>query len=351
MDRIFRSTKIQAIATALPKEIFNLQELAATFGEETVAKIMKATKIKSIHLAPESMTASDYCEAAARKLFTAGIARPEEIDAVIFVTETPDYLLPHTSASLQARLNLPNRALTFDINYGCAGYVYGLFQAHLLIETGYCEKVLLCAGDLPTRYIHPLDKSSRLVFGDGGSATILTAEKNMAPVAFSFHTEGEKIDQLVVRAGAFRMPKKSGVTDVISYDDQGNGTSLEKLHMDGIGVMNFIMRSVKVVAAEVLKILGLEISAIDICAFHQPNALVLKYLAKKLGVAEDKIPFGAENTGNTTCASIPLLLATLFPGVNENFGRVLVSGFGTGLSCAAGVVDLSATEIFETIQI
>ena len=351
MEKIFRSTKIDAIATALPKEIFELKNLSATFGEETVAKIMKATKFQRVHIAPESMTASDYCEAAAKKLFAAGIAQPDEIDAVIFVTETPDYLVPHTSASLQARLNLPNRALTFDINYGCAGYVYGLFQAHLLIETGYCRKILLCVGDLPTRYIHPLDKSSRLVFGDGGSATILSAGKNLAPVAFSFHTEGEKLDQLVVRAGAYRLPKKSGVTDVISYDDQGNGSSLEKLHMDGIGVMNFIMRSVKVVVAEALKILDLEISAIDICAFHQPNALVLKYLAKKLGVDENKIPFGAENTGNTTCASIPLLLATLYPGVNENFGKVLVSGFGTGLSSAAGVVDLSATEIFQPIEI
>ena len=351
MDKIFTGVKISAIATALPKEKLVLSTLGEKFGAEAVRKIIKSTEISELSVTPDGKTSADYCIEAARKIFSSGIVEPAEIDGVIFVTETPNYILPHTSAELQATLGVPNHALTLDINYGCAGYVYGLFVASLLVESGYCRNVLFCAGDSITKKVSTEDKATRMVLGDGCSATILTAAKNSAPSIFAFHTEGENLDKLVIPAGAFKTPHKPGVTDVWSYDENGNGHTLEDVHMDGMGVMNFVMKSVRALVAETLGALNLSLDAVDLFAMHQANALILKYLARKIGVDPAKMPFGAQKTGNTTCASIPLMLSTLYAGRNENLRRVLACGFGTGLACAAGIVDLHETEIFPPLEI
>ena len=351
MGKILTGVKISALAAALPKEKLILSTLAEKFGAETVAKIVKSTQISELRIAPEKATAADYCVESARRIFEAGLVDPAEIDGIIFVTETPNYRLPHTSAEMQAALGVPERALTFDVNYGCAGYVYGLFLASLLVESSYCGKVLLCVGDTPSKYVNAADKSTRLVLGDAGSATILTAEKNSAPEIFKFHTEGDKREVLIVPAGGFKNPGESGVTDVLSFDENGNGRTLEDVRMDGMGVMNFVMRSVKNLVEETLGELDLKLDAVDLFAMHQANALIVKFLAKKIGVEETRMPFGAQKTGNTTCASIPLLLSRLYAGRNENLRRVLVCGFGTGLTCAAGVVDFSGAKILPPVEI
>ncbi|MBO4400983.1 MAG: ketoacyl-ACP synthase III [Selenomonadaceae bacterium] len=351
MDKIFTGVKIAAIATALPKERLILSTLAEKFGAETVSKIIKSTEISELRIAPAGKTSADYCLEAARKIFDAGIVAPSQIDGIIFVTETPNYRLPHTSAEMQAVLGVPHRALTLDINYGCAGYVYGLFVASLLLESSYCRNVLLCAGDMPSKYVNAEDKSTRLVLGDGGSATILTAEKNSAPSVFTFYTDGENLDKLYVPVGGFRAPSAHGVTDILKFDENGNGRTLEDVHMDGMGVMNFVMRNVKNLVAETLSALNLSVDAVDLFAMHQANALIVKFLAKKIGVGAEKMPFAAQKTGNTTCATIPLLLSNLYAGRNENLRRVLVCGFGTGLTCAAGVIDLSKAKIFPPVEI
>lgn len=270
---------------------------------------------------------------------------------MIFVTEFPDYIVPHTSAIIQSKLGLPNRVIAFDINYGCAGYVYGIFQASLLIESGYCENILLCVGDTPIKAVNPKDKSSRMVFGDAGSATILSKSEHSLRTAFSFYTDGGKANNLMIPAGAFRMPRKEGVTDILTFDKNGNSRTLENVFMDGMQIMEFVLKHVKNVIHNNLDMLSMTVEAIDLFAFHQANILILNYLSQHLKIPREKIPFGAAKTGNTTCASIPLMLSTLYSGINTSLEKVLICGFGTGLSCASGVIDLSSTEIFESIEI
>ena len=351
MNKIFNHVAIRAIASALPKEILKLETLSEVYGADTVEKIIKNTGITEVHVAPENKTSSDYCFAAAQKIFSETEISPEIIDAIIFVTETPDYFVPHTSAILQSRLKLPNRVISMDINYGCAGYVYGIFQASLLIESGYCKNVLLCVGDTPTKFINSQDKALRMVFGDAGSVTILSEKNSAQNSAFSFFTDGEQANNLIVQAGSFRMPHKENFTDVLQFDENGNGRTLENISMDGMGVMNFVLQNVRRVIFDTLEILNLPPSEINLFALHQANILISNYLTKRLKVAAEKAPFGAGKTGNTTCVSIPLMLSTLFVGVNPNFKKVVICGFGTGLTCAAGVVDLSDTKIFEPVQI
>lgn len=351
MKKIFDRVAITAIASALPNEILKLETLSEVYGEDTVRKIISNTGISEVRVSPSEKISSDYCVAAAQKIFSETEISPEIIDAIIFVTETPDYFVPHTSAILQSRLKLPNRVISMDINYGCAGYVYGIFQASLLIESCYCKNVLLCVGDTPTKFINSQDKALRMVFGDAGSATILSEKNSAQDSAFNFFTDGEQANNLIVQAGGFRMPHKAGVTDILKFDENGNGRTLENISMDGMGVMNFVLQNVRSVILDTLKILNLPPSEIDLFALHQANILISKYLTKRLKVAAEKVPFGAGKTGNTTCVSIPLMLSTLFAGENPNLKKVVICGFGTGLTCAAGVVDLSDTKIFAPIQI
>ena len=165
-----------------------------------------------------------------------------------------------------------------------------------------------------------------MVFGDAGAAIILSAVEKTQPSAFCFHTEGDKFERLTMPTGGY-------------------------ISMDGIGVMNFVVQNVRRVIIETLKMSGLSTEAIELFAVHQANALIVDHLRQRLKVPQSKIPFGAGKVGNTVSSSIPLMLSTLYAGINPSLERVLVCGFGTGLSCAAGVIDLSSTKILSPLEI
>ena len=347
MRRLFSHVAIQSISSVLPKEVVSLAEFSAMYGEKTAEKICKATGIQAVRCAPADKTSADYCMEAARHIFASGVISPKEIDGLVFVSETPDYVIPHTSAALQEKLGLPNQLIAYDINYGCAGYVYGLFQASLLIETGYCRHVLLCVGDTETRFIHPRDKALRMVIGDAGSATLVSAtDEERLPSGFSFHTDGSGADALMIPAGGCRTPRVAGVTDVCEEDGAGNARSQENLYMDGMRVMAYILKGVRPTMRSVLQSLDLDENKVDLYAVHQANAFIVKKIAKLLHVETQRVPFAAEHVGNTSCASIPVMLCNAYSGKHEILRRVMVCGFGTGFSCAAGMVDLSCAEIF-----
>ncbi len=350
MDKIFEGVRIDSIATALPTGVLDFQSLGATYGEEYVQKVMSVTGIRSVHIAGEHQTAADLCVAAAEQLRAAGRYAPEEIDALVFVTETPDYIIPNTSSVLQSRLGLRNDVLVFDVNFGCAGYVYGLFQASLLVASGYADRVLLCVGDTETKVIHPDDRALRLVIGDAGSATLVTRDAAALPSGFAFYSDGSRADKLMVPAGGFRTPHTPGVTDVPDTDEEGNTRTAEDMYMDGMEVMTFALHEVKGVVERVYDLCGVTGEDIDLFALHQANAMIVNYMARKLK-AKGRAPIAVETTGNTSCTSIPLMLSQLYAGRNETLRRVLACGFGTGLTCAAGLVDLSQTQMFAPVTL
>ena len=345
MNKIFSTPIIEAISCVLPKNKLVLRDLGELYGIDTVKKICRATGISELRIASKDMTSADYCLKAAENLFATVGVSPDDIEGLVFVTTTPDYIIPHTSAIMQDKLGIPTSALTFDINYGCAGYVYGLFQSFLLVESGYCKKVLLCVGDTESKYINEKDRSLRMVIGDAGTATLIEANNNSTPSAFTFFTDGSGARHIIVPAGGCRVPKTIGVTDQMHYDEDGNGRTAENLYMNGMEVMTFALHDVCGVLIDALKLLSLRKDDIDLFAFHQANAFIVHNLAQQLKVEKSKVPFGAELTGNTSCSSIPSMLATLYSGINVAFRQVAVCGFGTGLSCAAGIVDLSKTVV------
>ena len=266
-----------------------------------------------------------------------GAAAPGDIDFLLYCTQSPDYFLPASACVLQDRLGLPRSCGALDFNQGCSGFVYGLSLAKGLIESGQARRLLLLTADTYTRYIHPLDRSTCTLFGDGASATLVeAAEGGEAGLdAFVFGTDGRGARQLIVPAGAHRRPR-SAETAVETTDADGNVRSSDNLYMNGREIFRFAISEVPRAMSALLGRAGLSGDEIDWLVPHQANRFMLDELVKRLGIPREKTPYVFENSGNTVSSTIPIVLeAMLADGRLKSGDRAALIGFGVGYSWAA----------------
>lgn len=337
----FKRAKILDIAAFLPESILSNEQLAALYPEWPAEKIYAKTGIRTRHVAASGQTAADLAFEASLALFERGQVKPQEIDFIILCTQAPDYILPTTACVLQKRLGIPKHAGALDVNLGCSGFVYGLSLAKGLLETEAAKCVLLLTADTYSKYIHPLDKSVRTLFGDAAAATVLVADdsgsSSIGP--FVFGTDGSGAKNLIVEAGAFRHPKNAK-SAAEHEDESGNIRSAENLYMNGAEVMAFSLMEVPRAADNLLKRAGCQKEDIDFFVLHQANKFMLEALRKKLKLPEEKMPVHVEYCGNTVSSTIPLTLfdmrkkGQLKPGV-----KLMLLGFGVGYSWAGCLVD------------
>lgn len=333
--------RIAALGSYLPVQVLSNDTLAALYPEWPADKILAKTGIHERHIAAADETAGDLALAAAQQLFAQGAYRPEQVDFLILCTQAPDYVLPTTACVLQHKLGLPRSAGALDINLGCSGFVYGLSLAKGLIETGSAHRVLLLTADTYSKYIHPLDKSVRTLFGDGAAATLVCrAEPGEAGSIgpFVFGTDGGGADKLIVEAGGFRQPANAD-TAVEHTDASGNVRSRGHLYMDGADVMTFSLTEVPKAVDALLAKAGQQREDIDQFVLHQANRFMLDALRKKLKVPAGKLPIRVEHCGNTVSSTIPLTLQQLQQeGSLAEGTRTMLVGFGVGYSWAAALV-------------
>ncbi len=348
MNIMLNGVAVRAIGATVPKQEVDLTELYAIYGTDDVDRIMELNGISHVRVASDELCTSDLCETAARLILNDEILRT--IDGLVFVSQTSDYILPATSALLQQRLGLSKDTVIFDLNSGCPGYVYGLYQAALLVASGSCRAVLVCVGDVITRYVNPLDRSSRMVFGDGGSATIV--ERGESSIAFGFRTDGAGGEHLIIPAGGCRYPlnEESGMVEVKT---DGNMRSDEDIYMNGLEVMNYAVREVPQITEKLLQQMGWDLSDVGLFGFHQANRFMLDNLRKIMKLPRASVPIAMEKLGNTGSASIPLMLSQEHSRLaNENrLKKSVLCGFGVGLSCAAAALDLSQTQICDPLEV
>jgi len=347
MNVVLNGITVRSISAAIPGEVFELTELYDICEKNEINRIIKTNGISKIRIAPDDVCASDLCEKAARLILTD--EDKEKISGIVFVSQTPDYILPATSASLQHRLGISKKCATFDISTGCPGYIYGLFQAALLVSSGSCDSVLVCAGDVISRFVNPLDKSNRMVFGDAGSATIV--EKGTGEMAFSIMTDGAGSEHLIIPAGGARYPRDEN-SEMVSVRKDGNMRSDEDIFMNGLEVMDFAIQEVPKMTDALLAKKGWEKSQVTLFGFHQANKFMLNYLRKIMKISKESVPIAMEETGNAGPASIPLMLTQEHRRLTEEnrLGKAILCGFGVGLSCAAIALDLSQTKIFDPVS-
>lgn len=340
MNVSFSHARIAGIVAAPGSVVVRLDDELANYGGDAaqLARIKRTVGLAERRVAATDVTALDMCEQAAKELLEGTAPLP---DAVIFVTQTPDHSQPGNAALLHGRLGLPKETLAFDVNLGCSGYVYGLYLASLLVEAGGCCRVLLCAGDTLSRCVHPQDRVTAPLFGDAGSATLVERTEEIWLSWFSLQTDGAEANAICVPAGGARQPRGE-TTALPKTDDGGNVRTPEHLHMDGAAVFNFSLREVPPLIKGILAFSGKTEADVDAFVLHQANKYILQNIAKRCGIPEGKVPVETlARFGNTSSASIPLALcAEVEGGILDREKRVVLAGFGVGLSLAGAVIKL-----------
>lgn len=320
---------IKAISYYLPEKIVTNEEIVNDFPEWTVEKIAEKVGVKQRHVAQDSETATDLAVHAAENLFceNPGIER-EDIDFVLFCTQSPDYFLPSSACIIQDRLGLPINCGAFDFNLGCSGYVYGLAVAKGLIAGGIATNVLLLTGETYSKYLHPRDKGNRTIFGDAASATIVSTEGFAEIGEFTLGTDGSGAENLIVRSGGARYSTKK---EDLTFDESGNPHSSDYLYMNGSEIFSFTQKNVPQVVNQTLEKNGISNDEIKMYIFHQANSFMLNFLRKKMKINPSRFYINMAEVGNTVSNTIPIALADIMHETHIQ-GRLLICGFGVGYS-------------------
>ena len=317
---------IKSIATYFPKNRVDNEELIRRFGLSTEF-LMDKVGVMTRAIADKDETTSDMCFAAAQLLFKKNPALdPSAVDLLIVCTQNPDYRLPHTSALLQDRLNLPNTVAAFDINLGCSGYVYSLAVCKSLIESLGFKNVVLLTADPYSKVLDPEDSSSAAVFGDAATATWLSNRADNTIGLFTFGTDGSRAADLMIRGGGVKFPFSGPGSNA-----SGQGLEDPFLRMNGKRLFRFIKKTVPNDVRMCIEKNKARIEEIDYFIFHQASKYAVDSLREDLNLDESKVVCDMLHSGNTISSSIPCVLRTVLE--KEGSGKkIILSGFGVGLS-------------------
>ena len=343
MKTIINNIDIKSIATCLPKGILEMSSLKDKFGAKEVEDAIRVAGIERVHVAEVGQTASDLCFEAAELILNTEQIDRSTIDGLVFVSEHPDFHGPATSCVLQGRLGLPKDCVCFDINYGCSGYIYGIFQAATLIGSGACNKVLVLAGNTNSKTVEKDRKSSYMVFGDGGSATVV--EKGTGSLGFHIMSNGYEYETVLCPKRGFRYWP----------DSMNQDFRLEGMEMKGDDVFSIIISVGPKSIKEVLSLVGWDKDDVDFFGLHQATKVSLDFMGTKLKLAHpERAPFDIMNYGNTSPTTVPLVL-TDWPcraeGIDTStWHKVILSAYGIGLSWGSIACDLSKTKIYRPIN-
>jgi 3-oxoacyl-[acyl-carrier-protein] synthase-3 len=327
-------SKIEAISVHLPGKKLSNDDLALQYEGWSSDKIEKKTGIRTRRIAASNETASDLGYQAAIKIFETQVVTPQEIDFILFCTESPDFPLPPSACLLQDRLNIPVKAGAFDFNLGCSGFVYGLGIAHGLIASAQAEKVLFITAETYSKYIHPDDKGVRSIFGDGAAATLITAAAEVGIGPFVYGTDGSGFKNLIVSRSNVRSRE-----EIMSLGLDANHPYPGHLFMNGPEIFNFTIQSVPKAVDQILTKAGVSMGEVDHFVFHQANQYMLEHLRQKIGIPPEKFIIELSETGNTVSASIPIALDQAMTKSRIKPGElILLVGFGVGYSWAATLI-------------
>lgn len=326
---------IRAISCAVPKnKIFTKDYNYITEQEKDM--FIKTVGIEERRVAPPHLTAADLCYHSSLQLIQSLQWDKNSIDAIIFITQSPDYFIPASSIILQHKLGLSKNTIAFDINLGCSGYVYGLFALGSILQTGQIKKAILLAGDKSTLSTCYKDKSTYPLFGDAGSATALEYSPNASPIYFHLQTDGSGEDAIKIPHGGSRYHIQPDTFEEVEIEP-GIIRSKRHLQLLGAEIFNFALREVNPNAEKLLEFSGTLKDTIDYFVFHQANILMNESVRKKMKIDKSKVPYSIHKYGNTSSASIPLTIVSALKNDLQTPKTLFLSGFGVGFSWASCV--------------
>lgn len=354
----FKHVKISAISTVVPENKINIYD-EVQYYDNSVKKVDRMRKMVGFferHVADDTTTPSDLAYNAAQNLINNLNIDKNSIDALIFVVQQPDVVNPATAYFLHDKLCLPDDCIATDINQGCVGWVYGLYMASNLIESGMHKKVLLLCGDTPSVEINPADRNSAPIFGDGGVATLLEYSENEIVSSYNINTKSNGFEALVSPfVGArfrYDLSKEEDFELMSKLRKEritlptGNEQNLLSGYMDGIAVFDFTIKVVPQTINALIEKVGLQASQIPVLCLHQANKQIVQAVAQGVAGGGLYAPYKAfENYGNNTMCSIPTTLALLDKEISRK--NICCCAFGNGLVSIASILDLSDTKILD----
>ena len=332
---VFNSIALRGVAASVPAARVDNRVDHPYTSREDCEKVVTLTGVNEYRKADADTCASDLCVQAARDLLEATGVSAVDINAIVFVSMTPDYRIPSTACLIQDRIGCSNAAVAFDINMGCSGYVVGLYNACSLINGGQLDNVLLLTGDTQSKLCYEHDKNVSFLLADAGTASLLQRDEDAAPITIELHTDGSRYRSLYVPAGGFRNMSSDETREVHTGDD-GGARSDDHLFMNGMDIFKFSSTDVVESIEDFMRELGTGPDDYKNLFLHQANKFMTDKIASRLKFARDKVPYSLQQYGNTGSASIPLTIAHHFSSTEcEPSGRQLLSGFGVGLSWGA----------------
>lgn len=332
--QIVKNIEIVGISTCVPKNIEENINLPF-FKEGEAEKVLLSTGIERRRIVDSGTTSGDLCTKAAEDLIAGLGWKKSEIDCLLFVSQTHDYILPSTSCIIQGRLALPESCCCFDISYGCSGWVYGLSVITSMISTGIMKKGLLLVGDTTSSFKSAKDKTARPLFGDAGTATAIEFNNEAEDMYFSLFADGKKYDTIIVPDGGCRNPFSKNSLIETEIEEGVVRTPMHSI-MNGMDVFSFGISKGPEVTKDILEFSGHTVDDVDLFIFHQANKFMNEKIRKKLKIEETKVPYSMKDFGNTSCATIPLTISTCLKDPSHVNGRSMVcTAFGVGLSWAS----------------
>ncbi len=347
----FKGVGITALAGAVPHTVIDNYKYTQFFPEDQVKEVVDKVGIFERRFADDSTCSSDLCFAAAEKLFEDNKINREEIDLLVFISQTPDYRMPATSVLLQDRLGLPNSTIAFDINLGCSAFIYGLSVVFSMMSNKGIRKALLLDGETRSKVYSPKDRRSAFLFGDGGVAALIERDEKFGKSFISLNSDGSRGDLIKINGGGYRNPSSIETLREKVVDEYGNIRSDEQGYMNGGDVFNFVIREIPKDIKRIAEFSGYNLADLDYYVFHQANNFINSYLAKKLKLDRGKMPSTIAKYGNTSSVSVPLTITDQLNGKLDGNHRLLLSAFGVGMTWATAIVPFVDTHISDIVEV
>lgn len=340
---------IKGLSASVPVAVEDNAELDL-IPEKQRASFIETTGIRYRRIAPAGLTAADLCLNAAGRLLSDIGWDAREIDILIFVTQTPDYVIPNSASIIQYKLGMSKNSIVFDINLGCSGYVYGLSVIGALLQNIPNGRGLLLVGDCSSSVVSKNDKSTYPLFSDAGSATALE-RKDGQVWHFNLQTDGAGNEDIMVKGGGMRNPFSAESLIEKEYGPGEQRTDLQ-MKLDGMNIFNFALREVAGNIEALLKKYDINQASVDYFVLHQANKLILECVRKKLKESAEKFPYSLYHYANTSSASIPVtIVSELRTSLQHRYAKILLSGFGVGLSWGSVYLPIEDAVILPLIEI
>ncbi len=332
----FENIRISGISCCVPeKEYCLLNEQNLYNGDKKrINRVINSSGFLKRRVSEKDVMTSDLCFQAAKNLFCNTQVKKEDIEAIIFISYTPDYLLPATSYILHKKLNLSKDCIALDVPQACSGFIIGLYQGAMLLTSG-CNKVLICVGDSFSKFTDMFKDNTAQIFGDAGTAILLEKYNNNSKTFFNIETYSQDYDALICENSGFKHPPQKD-------DFYSDNSFIYDSKMDGKRIFNFTLEKVAPNILGLLNFSNIKKENIDKFVFHQANKFILENIAKKINIDSSLISTQTlRDYGNQCGASIPCTISNTLKNYVENQGgKFLLSGFGAGLSVASCIIDI-----------